>query len=220
MKSVLLFIKRFKWWIIGVIVFIAILIWGAWVTVYIATASVRYDSTKVAPKDVPSRSVAIVFGASESNGVPSPYLLYRVEAAVSLYKAGRVKKLLMSGDNSTLNYDEPVVMQKTAIKLGVKPQDIVLDYAGFSTYDTCYRAIHIFGVTQAILVSQNYHLPRAIFTCDSLGVQSIGYGAYATEPLLQFQYTIREWFSTDKTVVQLLFNRQSKYLGPKELITT
>lgn len=119
--------------------------------------------------------VAIVFGAGlQRDGTPSPVLQDRVSAAVQLYQAGKVEKLLMSGDNRFVDYNEPGAMKTFAVALGVPEVDIVLDYAGRRTYDTCYRALHIFGVKEAVLVTQRYHLPRALFTCNGLGLKSSG----------------------------------------------
>jgi len=101
----------------------------------------------------------------------------RVFTAAQLYFAGKVEKLLMSGDNRFVYYNEPAAMRAYALQLGVPEQDIVLDYAGRRTYDTCYRAQAIFGINQAILVTQNYHLPRALFTCNALGLPAIGVAA-------------------------------------------
>ena len=91
-----------------------------------------------------------------------------------LYFAGKVQKILMSGDNRFLYYNEPGSMMAYAVKLGVPQKDIVLDYAGRRTYDTCYRALYIFGVKEALLVTQDYHLPRALFTCNQIGLKSVG----------------------------------------------
>jgi SanA protein len=93
---------------------------------------------------------------------------------VQLYRSGKVEKLLMSGDNRFESHNEPAAMLNYALKLGVPRQDIVLDYAGQSTYDTCYRAREIFGVTEALLVTQEFHLPRAVFTCNNLGLPAEG----------------------------------------------
>jgi SanA protein len=124
---------------------------------------------------VPERPVAIVFGAGLWwDGSPSPVLRDRVATAAQLYFAGKVKKLLMSGDNRFLDYNEPGAMQEYALKLGVPEEDIVLDFAGRRTYDTCYRARVIFGLEQAILVTQAFHLPRALYTCNQLGLRAIG----------------------------------------------
>lgn len=124
---------------------------------------------------VPERPVAIVFGAGLWwDGSPSPVLRDRVATAAQLYFAGKVKKLLMSGDNRFLDYNEPGAMQEYALKLGVPEEDIVLDFAGRRTYDTCYRAREIFGLERAILVTQAFHLPRALYTCNQLGLRAIG----------------------------------------------
>lgn len=126
-------------------------------------------------EQAPKERVAIVFGAGlNRNGTPSPVLRDRVEVAVQLYKAGKVDKLLMSGDNRFIYYNEPAAMHDYAVKLGVPDGDIVLDYAGRRTYDTCYRARFIFGVHEAVLVTQGFHMPRALYTCNQLGVTAIG----------------------------------------------
>ncbi len=131
---------------------------------------------RIYPVDkVPSTRVAIVFGAGLTrNGGPSAVLSDRVEKAAELYKAGKVSKLLMSGDNRFVDYNEPAAMKSYAMKLGVPEKDIVLDYAGRRTYDTCYRAKFIFGVEEAILVTQSFHMPRALFTCNNIGLKSNG----------------------------------------------
>jgi SanA protein len=125
--------------------------------------------------DVPTRRVAIVFGAGLwRNGSPTPVLADRVTTAANLYLAGKVEKLLMSGDNRFVEYNEPEAMRQLALSLGVPDNAIVLDYAGRRSYDTCYRAKTIFKVDQAILVTQAFHMPRAIYLCNHLGVDSIG----------------------------------------------
>ncbi len=126
-------------------------------------------------EQVPETPVAIVFGAGLWwDGSPSPVLRDRVATAAQLYFAGKVKKLLMSGDNRFLDYNEPGAMQEYALKLGVPKEDIILDFAGRRTYDTCYRAREIFGLGQAILVTQAFHLPRALYTCNQLGIRAVG----------------------------------------------
>ena len=125
--------------------------------------------------DAPSTRAAIVFGAGlQRDGTPSPVLKDRVSAAVQLYELGKIEKILMSGDNRFEDYNEPAAMQTYAVSLGVPEDDIALDYAGRRTYDTCYRAQHIFGLEEALLVTQKFHLPRAIFTCRGMGMQVSG----------------------------------------------
>jgi SanA protein len=127
------------------------------------------------PAEAPTARVAIVFGAGlSSDGSPSPILQDRVATATELYFSGKIQKILMSGDNRFLDYNEPGAMLNYALALGVPRQDIVLDYAGRRTYDTCYRAKSIFGIDEALLVTQRYHLPRAVFTCNSLGIKGTG----------------------------------------------
>ena len=127
---------------------------------------------------IPTQKVVIVFGAGLiRSGEATPILKDRVETAAQLYFTGKAEKLLMSGDNRFLNYNEPEAMRQYALALGVPDTDIVLDYAGRRTYDTCYRAKAIFGVANATLVTQKFHLPRAIFLCNMLGVDGIGIAA-------------------------------------------
>jgi SanA protein len=123
----------------------------------------------------PSAKVAIVFGAGLwRDGSPTPVLRDRVATAADLYFQGKVEKLLMSGDNSFDSYNEPEAMRQYALRLQVPEEAIVLDYAGKRTYDTCYRAKAIFGIEEAILVTQQFHLPRALYTCRILGLPAVG----------------------------------------------
>jgi len=135
----------------------------------------QYDSLVFAPAQAPSSHVAIVFGARVyPSGRLSAMLMDRVQTAVDLYHAGKVNKLLMSGDNSAPGYDEPGAMMAYAVAQGVAPDDVVRDDTGLRTYDTCYRAKHIFQVDEAILVTNEFHLPRALYTCSQLGVAVTG----------------------------------------------
>jgi len=125
--------------------------------------------------DAEAAPVAIVLGAGlQLDGSPSVILRDRLDTAIQLYQAGKVQKLLMSGDNPSIYYNEPGSMQEYAIGKQVPAEDIVLDYAGRRTYDTCYRALHIFKVEKAILVTQRFHLVRALFTCRQLGLEATG----------------------------------------------
>jgi len=126
-------------------------------------------------ENVPSRRAAIVYGAGLwRDGSPTPVLRDRVITAVNLYLAGKVEKILMSGDNRVIEYNEPIAMRDLALSLGVPEDDIVLDFAGRRTYDTCYRAKEIFGLTEAILVTQSFHMTRALYTCNKLSLDSVG----------------------------------------------
>ena len=123
----------------------------------------------------PPRPVAVVFGAGLwRDGTPTNVLRDRIATAANLLFSGKVQKILMSGDNRFIDYNEPGAMREYALSLGVPDSAIVLDYAGRRTYDTCYRAHAIFGIQKAILVTQSFHLPRALYTCIALGLNAIG----------------------------------------------
>ena len=161
----------------------------------------------------PNAPVAIVFGAQGA------ILTDRVLTGVELYKAGKVKKLLMTGDNNRNDYNEPAQMQAQALILGVPARDIVCDYAGFRTFDSLYRARDIFGVHHAILVTQRYHLPRALFIARHLGIDVVGVDAAKRTYVGQRMFNAREvvaietaWFDVNVT------HRRPKFLGKPEPI--
>lgn len=164
---------------------------------------------------LPTNHVALVFGAGLNQaGGPSAMLYDRVQVATNLYLANKVDKLLMTGDNSAVNYNEVEVMRKTAVDLGVNDEDIVLDYAGFSTWDSCYRAHAVFGLDQATLVTQSFHLPRALFACKQLGVKPIGVAA-DVQPYPTMVNELREFPAVFVTFWNLATHQQPKFLGPQ-----
>jgi SanA protein len=170
---------------------------------------------------VPTRRVAIVFGAGlRRDGSPTMVLGDRVDAAAELYFAGKVEKLLMSGDNSTDYYNEPEAMRQYAIQLGVPDKDIVLDYAGRRTYDTCYRARDIFQVKEAILVTQSFHLPRAIYLCNMLGVVGVGVASDRNyyRKITRFFWNFRELPATLSALIEVHITRPLPILGEPEPI--
>ena len=163
--------------------------------------------------------IAIVFGAKvQENGEPSDALYDRIVTAAELYRAGRVKKILMSGDNPTENYDEPTAMKATAVKLGVPAENIVLDFAGRRTYDTCYRAKEIFGIQKAIVVTQEFHQPRTLYLCNNLGVDSIGITANRRKYVGENYWAFREFFSTASAWFEINFMSFPPIGGDKEPI--
>jgi SanA protein len=165
---------------------------------------------------VPSQPVAIVFGAGVyESGRLSAVLADRVWTAVTLYKVGRVQKLLMTGDNRFVNYNEPQRMKEYAMGLGVPESDIVLDYAGRRTYDSCYRAVHIFEVPSAILVTQRFHLPRALLIAEGLGLEAVGFVADRRPYLGTDWYVMREIPATLVAWVQANVTRPKPILGKK-----
>jgi SanA protein len=172
-------------------------------------------------ENAPTSQVAIVFGAGlMRDGSPTPVLRDRVVTGAELYFAGKVQKLLMSGDNRFDYYNEPGAMAEYATLLGVPEEDIVLDYAGRRTYDTCYRARHIFGIEDAILVTQRYHLPRAIYTCNTLGLEADGTPADRRRylPVAYTRWLVREIGANLVALWELWVTRPLPVLGQPEPI--
>jgi SanA protein len=177
--------------------------------------ALKYSSQLHTVASAPSKPVAIVFGAGlRRNGGPTTILYDRVAAAVELYQLGKVQRLILSGD-ARFGHDEPGAMRQTALQLGVPDEALTLDGAGWSTYDTCYRAKEIFGVNRVSLVTQNFHLPRALFICEALGMQADGVSA-DLRPYRQrtvFFWELREVFATANAWVEVNITHPTPGLG-------
>ncbi|RZK48292.1 MAG: hypothetical protein EOO87_20680, partial [Pedobacter sp.] len=168
--------KKIKKLFLPILILCLITIVIIWVTnnhVKAKTESVIYTQIN----DVPKTKVAIIFGAGINGDKPSRYLKDRLDAGIALYKNNKVDKILLSGDNGRDEHDELTVMKLYCYENGVDTNEIYVDYAGFDSYSTMYRAKHIFKVDTAILVSQKYHLNRCVYIGDKLGVKSYGYSA-------------------------------------------
>jgi len=158
----------------------------AWVTLLLAVALAalliprlmliqRYARGLVAPADAPTRTTAIVFGAGlRRDGTPTQVLADRVVAAAELYHQGSVQSLFLSGSARGRAYDEAEAMRTLAIELGVDPQAILVDKQGTRTLETCLRARQAFGIRSALLVTQRFHLPRAMVLCEAMGIEADG----------------------------------------------
>jgi vancomycin permeability regulator SanA len=173
---------------------------------------------RVSAATVPATAVGIVFGAGVTQGRPSPMLVGRLELGASLYHRGKVQVLLVTGDNSRSHYNEPLVMRDYLVGAGVPRDRIVLDYAGFDTWDSCVRAKKIFGVDRAILITQRFHLPRALTLCRSVGIDAWGVGddsrPYA--PVATVASYLRELPAALKAVYSLTVRPDPRFLGPRE----
>jgi SanA protein len=188
-------------------------------------AALRYQGHVQPGPDASGAPVAIVFGAGlKRDGTPTLILADRMAAAAELYRAGKVEKLLLSGGNQFVDYNEPQSMFEYGQQLGIPASAMVLDYAGRRTYDTCLRARDIFQVRQAVLVTQRYHLDRALLTCDALGLDVQGVAAdlspYPPQPY--FDWWTREWPATTKAVWDLYIDPpENVILGePLPIVTT
>jgi vancomycin permeability regulator SanA len=180
---------------------------------YVGSARYRTSADRVPPT-----TVGIVFGAGAPHGDPSPMLVGRLELGLDLYRRGKVQVLLVTGDNSRSHYNEPLVMRDYLVGAGVPRDRIVLDYAGFDTWDSCVRAKKIFGVDRAILITQRFHLPRALTLCRAVGVDAVGVGddsrPYAPAATV-FSY-LRELPAALKAVFNLVVRPDPRFLGPRE----
>ncbi|GAA2656626.1 membrane protein [Paractinoplanes durhamensis] len=168
---------------------------------------------------VPAAPVALVLGAEVyPGGTPSPFLAARLDIARRLLQAGKVRAILVSGDHSRWEYDEPGAMQVYLVARGVPAAQVVLDYAGFDTYDSCARAHRIFGVDKAIVVTQSYHVARAVTLCRHLGIDATGVGddtvRIYTGPWRNS--VIRERGAVVKAAYDMLSHRDPVFLGRHE----
>ena len=162
--------------------------------------------------------MAIVLGAAvHADGRPSPWLAHRLDVAADLYTSGRVEAILVSGDNRRAGYDEPTVMRDYLTSKGIPSQAIALDYAGFDTYDTCVRARRIFGIERALLVTQDFHEPRAVAICRAVGVDVEGIGgSRARHDRISWAVSwTRERLATIKAAADVV-SRRDPTLGRRE----
>ncbi len=162
----------------------------------------------------PVSEIIMVLGASvKANGDPSDVLRDRLDTALALYHAGKSTKFLLSGDNGSADYDEVNAMKKYLLERDVPAEALFLDHAGFDSYDSMYRAKYIFGVKNAIVVTQAYHLPRALYIARSLGINAYGVPA-DLETYVKIKYFIvREWLADVKAVLDITSMSQPTYLG-------
>lgn len=168
------------------------------------------------PADVPAAPVAVVFGAGLWNGEPSPYLAHRLDAAAELYETGKVRVILVTGDNSRKDYDEPGAMRRYLKREGVPGARVVLDYAGFDTWDSCTRAKRVFGVDRAVLVSQAFHIRRALALCSAAGIDAYGIGVDEHHNLTWYYGGAREIAGAGKAALDAALTPDPQFLGPRE----
>jgi SanA protein len=176
---------------------------------------INVGSSKYIYNDVnklPHAQVAVIPGAAILlSGDLSPVLRDRVDMAIAIYQKGIVKKILVTGDNGSLEHNEVNPTKNYLLKKGIPEQDIFLDHAGFDTYSSMYRARDVFLMESMIVVSQAFHLPRAVYIARHLGITT--YGMVADRGHYLFYNSIREMFADVKALGNLLFDRQPKYLG-------
>ena len=205
-----------------IVLFFGILLIIPWGYIMIPSIGNISENSGISRLDSPENSgktVAIVFGAAAGYGYPSDIFADRLLVAKHLYEEKKIQKILVSGDNKTEDYNEPQAGKKFLLTQGVDPDDIILDYAGFSTHDTCARAKKVFGVKKAYLVTQKFHLPRAIFLCEHFGVESRGVSASLHFYRGKIWNFVRESLAQQKAFYEVfIFSHDPKFLGKEEFI--
>lgn len=205
-------LKRLLIYTTVAIIFASIITWYANHVVEKASASLQYSSVE----KIPSAHVGLLLGTNPvSRGGPNLYFVYRIDAAEQLFKAGKIKYLIISGDNGRKEYDEPTEMKKALVARGIDSTKVVLDYAGFRTFDSVVRAKKIFGQDTIIFISQRFHNERAIYIAQQHDMLAYGYNAKDVSNKYGMKTIIREKFARVKVFFDILFGVQPHFLGEK-----
>lgn len=203
---------------IFLLLFVAGIIFIAWANYSIKKESSEFVSYNVA--DVPETKVALLLGTGKNlnNGMPNAYFYNRIKAASDLYKSGKIQYIIVSGDNSTKDYNEPEDMQMELTKQGIPQDKIILDHAGFRTLDSVVRAKDIFGQTKLVIISQKFHNERAVFLAKENGMEAFGYNAEDVNKYAGLKTNLREYLAKAKAYWDLLFGVEPKFGGEKIII--
>lgn len=170
-----------------------------------------------ASEQVPSQKVGLLLGTSKQlkNGHMNQYFVKRIEAAAELFREGKIEYIIVSGDNSTKDYNEPEDMKNALMEKGVPEDRIILDYAGFRTFDSVIRAKEIFGQTAFVIISQEFHNQRAVYIARKNGIEAYGYNAGDVTSYGGFRTKMREILARNKVFIDQLTGKQPKFLGQK-----
>ncbi|SHH82333.1 SanA protein [Chryseobacterium oranimense] len=194
---------------------VAGIIFIAWANYSIRKESSPFVSYNIS--DVPETKVGLLLGTGKNlnNGMPNTYFYNRIQAAIDLYKSGKIKYIIVSGDNSTKEYNEPEDMQLTLMKYGIPKDRIIMDHAGFRTLDSVVRAKDIFGQKKLVIISQKFHNERAVFLAQKNGIEAFGYNANDVNKYAGLKTNLREYLAKTKVYWDLLFGVQPKFGGEK-----
>lgn len=189
-------------------------------TIWLSNFWVRKNAESVTftnTKNIPSNKVGLLLGTSKyvRSGNRNLYYTYRINATVALYKSGKIKFVLISGDNGSKKYDEPTMMKKDLIARGVPKSKIYLDYAGFRTLDSVVRAKEVFGQKSITIISQPFHTERAIFIAENKGIKAVGFNAKDVSNRYGIKVQMREKLARVKMIIDLIFGIKPKFLGDK-----
>lgn len=184
-------------------------------SVYMVKATEKSVFTADTFKNDEKADCILILGAGVKDDKPKPMLRDRLLTGIELYKSGAAEKIIMSGDHGRADYDEVNVMRAFALEQGVRAEDIFLDHAGFSTYDSVYRAKNIFGAENIIIVSQKYHLYRALYIAKKLDVKAAGVSANLNTYGGQLKRDIREIIARDKDFFKCIVKPEAEIMGDK-----
>lgn len=199
--------------VLGIVLLIGIA--AVSLSVYMVKATEKNIFTADTFKNDEKADCILILGAGVKDGKPKPMLRDRLLAGIELYKSGAAEKIIMSGDHGRADYDEVNVMRAFALEQGVRAEDIFLDHAGFSTYDSVYRAKNIFGAENIIIVSQKYHLYRALYIAKKLDVKAAGVSADLNTYGGQLKRDIREIIARDKDFFKCIIKPEAEIMGDK-----
>ena len=205
--------KILKWIIISVIVFPLIFILFANHRINKLSEKQIFNSND----SIPENKVGLLLGTSKylKSGRLNQYFENRIIATEMLFKAGKIRNVVVSGDNSHINYNEPLAMKNELVLRGLPENRIYLDYAGFRTFDSVYRMKEIFGQTSFTIISQPFHNQRAIYIANTLGLDVVGYNAKDVDAYNGFKTKLREKFARVKVFIDFMINKKPRFLGEK-----
>ena len=211
--------KIFKNIIIYGLIFLGISVLFVWWANHKIESETK-DFVSYEVQKMPNEKVGLLLGTGKflGNGKENAYFFYRIDAAETLYKSGKIKYILISGDNSQKDYSEPEDMQTELIKRGITADKIILDFAGFRTLDSVVRAKEIFGQNSFIIISQKFHNERAIFLAQNYGIKAYGFNSKDVNKYFGFKTKLREYFARVKVFVDFTLGVEPKFGGEKILI--
>jgi SanA protein len=212
--GILIVMIPWKSWLKFTLIFTLALM--VWVNYKVYKVSSEYIKDNI--DELPSSSCALLLGTSKElkDGRKNLYFVYRINSCVDLYRSGKIKNVLISGDNSRDDYNEPEEMKRELMRLGIPEQRIYLDYAGFDTYDSVIRAWKIFGQSEFIVVSQKFHNQRAVYIARENGINAYGLNAQDVHKMNGVKTKIREYFACVKAYFDVFLNVDPYFLGQKE----
>jgi SanA protein len=212
--------RRHKRKLISASLMMIVLIVGLtlWANSHIVNRSNSFITNDI--NKVENTKVGLLLGTSKNspNGNRNNYFYHRIDAAVELFQQNKIKYIIVSGDNSIKDYNEPLDMKNELINRGVPADKIFMDFAGFRTFDSVIRANQIFGQDSLLIISQKFHNERAVFIARNNGIVAFGFNAKDVTAKAGFKTKLREYFARNKVFLDQWINIQPKFLGEKVVI--